>query len=240
MHKTFFMKKLILILAMVFSAAILSPLSAQISASDFQFGFRVAPNIGWLKPDAEGYTSKGIRAGFNWGFVAEYRISENVRLQSGFNILMNGGKLEYPHQVTTDSIIEKGSMLRRYSFKYIEIPFLIKLTTNEIGYFRYYGIIGLGTGFNIAAKAVDEFSTETPSERLIKGEPKIKSSTRFVREALVVGLGAQYNFSGTTDLIFGINFNNGFTNALKGKNKVSSVSETAISNFLELNIGVLF
>jgi len=238
------MKKRICILLFAISTLLPQIVSAQLKTTDFQFGFKIAPNFGWLKPDTEGYDFKGLRLGFNWGFVAEYKMSENIRLQSGFNVLMHGGKLEYAHAITTNTqsgtINETGTMLRRYSFKYIEIPVVVKMTTNEIGYFRYFGVIGLGTGLNISAKAVDEFSVTDPVDRLVKGEPKIKSSTRFVREALILGLGAQYNFSGNTDLVFGVNFNNGFTNVLKGSNKVTGFSETAISNFIELNIGVLF
>jgi hypothetical protein len=238
------MKKRISILLFVISTLLPQIVSAQLKTTDFQFGFKIAPNFGWLKPDTEGYDFKGLRLGFNWGFVAEYKMSENIRLQSGFNVLMHGGKLEYPHAITTNTttgtINESGTMLRRYSYKYIEIPVVVKMTTNEIGYFRYFGVIGLGTGLNISAKAIDEFSVTDPVDRLVKGEPKIKSSTRFIREALILGLGAQYNFSGNTDLVFGVNFNNGFTNVLKGSNKVTGFSETAISNFIELNIGVLF
>jgi hypothetical protein len=238
------MKKRISILLFVISTLLPQIVSAQLKTTDFQFGFKIAPNFGWLKPDTEGYDFKGLRLGFNWGFVAEYKMSENIRLQSGFNVLMHGGKLEYPHAITTNTsngtINESGTMLRRYSYKYIEIPVVVKMTTNEIGYFRYFGVIGLGTGLNISAKAIDEFSVTDPVDRLVKAEPKIKSSTRFIREALILGLGAQYNFSGNTDLVFGVNFNNGFTNVLKGSNNVSGFSETAISNFIELNIGVLF
>lgn len=238
------MKRTAFFLMVAVGLLISHSVSAQLKTSDFQFGFRIAPNFGWLKPDADGYDFKGLRLGFNWGFVAEYRMNENLRLQSGFNVLMNGGKLEYPHEIVTSTssgtLVESGTMLRRYNFKYIEIPVIVKMTTNEIGYFRYFGLIGLGTGMNIAAKATDEFSITNPVDRLVKSEPKIKSSTRFLREALILGLGAQYNFSGNTDLVFGINFNNGFTNVLKGSNKVTGVQESAISNIIELNIGVMF
>jgi len=64
----------------------------------FQFGFKVGPNIGWIKPDAEGYERLGVDAGFAWGFVAEVFLLENYAMNTGFDVVYLNGSFSYPHQ----------------------------------------------------------------------------------------------------------------------------------------------
>ncbi len=209
---------------------------AQKNEAPFQFGFRFAPNIGWLKPGVEDYSGDGITMGFNWGFVGEYKFADNYSICSGFNIPINAGKLKFPYADGKDT----GTMYRRYSYKAIEIPVLLKMQTKAIGYFTYFMQMGLGTSINISAQAKDEFNVYTPAAKIVKKEPSIKSSTRFFRESMIVGLGAQYNVSGNTQIFGSLSFDNGFTNVLKGTNPVNGKSENAISNYVELSVGVLF
>ena len=224
----------------IFFAALLIVLTSeaysQRKTTPFQFGFRFAPNIGWLKPDAEEYKSDGISMGYSWGFVGEYKFAENYAICSGFTIPMNSGRLKYPYTDSKDT----GTMYRKYNFKAIEIPILLKMQTKEIGYFTYFMQMGLATSINISAKAKDEFDVYYPDPKIVKKEPNIKSTTRFLRESLIIGLGAQYNLSGSTQLFGSLSFDNGFTNVLKAKNPISKQSESAISNYLELSFGILF
>jgi hypothetical protein len=209
---------------------------AQRKTPPFQFGFRFAPNIGWLKPDAEEYKGDGVALGYSWGFVGEYKFSDNYSICSGFSIPMNGGKLKYPYASEGDT----GTMNRKYKFKAIEIPVLLKMQTKEIGYFSYFMQMGFATSINISAKAKDEFEVYYPDAKIVKKEPNIKSSTRFLRESMIIGVGAQYNLSGSTQIFGSLSFDNGFTNVLKVKNPITKQSEDAISNYLELSFGILF
>jgi hypothetical protein len=212
-------------------------LHAQDNETPYQFGFKIAPNLGWMKPDAEGYSRDGMTTGFSWGFVGDYNFSKTYALSTGFTITSNSGKLKFPY--AEDSLL--GTMHRKYRIRSLEIPIMLKMRTKEIGDFTYYGLIGFGTSFNLSAKADDEFHVETPSAYTIAHQPNIKSRVNFLRESMIVGLGAQYNISGDTQFFVGLLFNNGITNSLKGHNSVNtSLSENAITNYFELNIGILF
>ena len=149
----------------IFFAALLIVLTSeaysQRKTTPFQFGFRFAPNIGWLKPDAEEYKSDGISMGYSWGFVGEYKFAENYAICSGFTIPMNSGRLKYPYTDSKDT----GTMYRKYNFKAIEIPILLKMQTKEIGYFTYFMQMGLATSINISAKAKDEFDVYYPDPK---------------------------------------------------------------------------
>jgi hypothetical protein len=100
--------------------------------------------------------------------------------------------------------------------------------------------MGFATSINISAKAKDEFEVYYPDAKIVKKEPNIKSSTRFLRESMIIGVGAQYNLSGSTQIFGSLSFDNGFTNVLKVKNPITKQSEDAISNYLELSFGILF
>ncbi|MCX6272987.1 MAG: porin family protein [Bacteroidetes bacterium] len=234
------MKKTLCTLAFLFLFVFTGELSmAQSKISAFQFGFKIAPNLGWIKPDIENYSSDGMRAGFSWGFVGEYNLSPTYCINSGFSITTNGGKLKYPY--TDGATGDTGTLHRKFRIRSLEIPIVLKMRTKEIGYFTYFGMIGFGTSFNLTARANDEFDVSQPAQFSVDHQSDIKSKIRFIRESLIVGLGAEYYINGETKLFGGITFNNGFTNILKGHNTIKSgLAESAISNYFELNFGVLF
>ena len=200
----------------------------------YYFGLKAAPQISWMRPNADTYESAGIRAGFSWGFIAEFNFSENHSIATGFNMIFNGGKLEFP--ATQDE--ETGSMLRTYYLKYLEIPLTLKMRTNDINNMRYFGRIGLGTGFNIGAKKVDEFTDLTG--QVVTGAKSSYDKIAFLRESLIVGAGLEYKISEGPKLGAELIFNNGFTNILTEKNSVNSVQEKANLSFIELAVSVIF
>ena len=194
----------------------------------FYFGLKAAPQICWMKPDADNYSSEGAKAGFSWGFIAERNFTENHSIASGFNMLFNGGKLKFP--ATVDGV--SGIMKRDYFLKYIEIPLTLKMRTNPMKGIRYFGRIGLGTAFKVGSKVIDEFTptngTTTTSEK--KNYDKVS----LVRESLIVGAGGEYEITGGPKLGLELTFNNGFTNIL------TESGEKANPNFIELAFSVLF
>jgi len=198
----------------------------------YYFGLKAAPQISWMHPNADTYEGAGIRAGFAWGFIAEFNFSENHSIATGFNMIFNGGKLEFP--ATQDE--EPGTMLRTYYLKYLELPLTLKMRTNEINNMRYFGRIGLGTAFNIGSKKMDEF---TNSDGQVVTSPKSSyDKITFLRESLIVGAGLEYEITEGPKLGAELTFNNGFTNILTEKN--GSIQEKATPNFIELALSVLF
>lgn len=194
----------------------------------YYFGLKAAPQISWMKPDTDGYTGNGSKIGFAWGFIAEFNFTENHSIGTGFNMLFNGGKLTFPTVVGDAS----GTMNREYFLKYIEIPLTLKMRTNDINGTKYFGRIGLGTGFNIGSKKEDEFIS-TDGE-VTKSPKNNYDEVAFVREALIVGLGAEHEIAQGPKLGLELTFNNGFTNVLTEKNV------KATSNFFELAFSVIF
>lgn len=223
MNKKLFLLSIILVIGF----------TANAQYKKFKFGLKAAPQISWIRTNVDGYSSDGAKLGFGWGFVTEMNFTENHSFATGFNVLFNGGKLQYPDMSGTNT----GTMNRTYKLKAIEIPLTLKMRTNPIGDFQYFGQIGLGTSFQLDAKSEDQF---TYNSTVITKEGNI-SNIAFLRESLIIGLGAEYTLDAGTTFGAGLTFNNGFTDILTGKNKVDgSLKEKGYINFLELSVFVLF
>jgi len=218
----------------------------QAQVKPFRFGFKLAPNMAWLSPDSKDYKIDGAGMGFSWGFVSDFALTENYFIETGFNMDYLNTKLKYPHNQaieTSPGVFDTitGLLKRRYRLQYLDIPLALKMRTNQFGKMAFFGMIGLSTSFNIRAKAEDEFKYQTSSEQTISSDNDIKDGTRFIKEALLLGLGTEYFIDSSTSIMLGISFNNGFTNILDGKNSVdNTVEEKASLSFFELNLGVIF
>lgn len=216
------------------------------SERPFRFGLHFSPLIGWLKPDAVDYESDGSVLNINYGFSTEFMIAPNYTFATGLDILTNGGKLRYPHAMKindTDTMPMPGTLSRKYQTQYLQIPLTIRMRTNEMGYLTFYGQFGFTAGFNLSAKATDEFDYAGSSTggKINNENVDIHDDISFFRAGMLIGLGAEYSLGGTTALTAGITFNNGFTDILSGKNSLDTdKEENAISNVLELTLGVIF
>ncbi|MBL0328406.1 MAG: PorT family protein [Bacteroidetes bacterium] len=149
---------------------------------------------------------------------------------------------------------------RQYKATYITIPLMLKLKTKEIGTMTYFGQFGFNTSFRWKANVTDKVTVLPPSNGVGGTETKTKvdmtKDMSFFKASLAFGFGAEMNLSGTTSLVFGLNYDLGFTNAVKGSSdyieKKTYGANTTIapsyekmpqvlkSNAVVLTVGVLF
>jgi hypothetical protein len=156
---------------------------------------------------------------------------------------------------------------RQYKATYVTIPLLLKLKTKEIGTMTYFGQFGLNTSFRwkvLANDKVTELKQSSSGFSLGAADTKSKvdvtKDMSFVKLALTFGFGAEMNLSGSTSLIFGLNYNLGLTNVVKSNSKYlarrlngagySSAAQTDVaitqmpqvlkSNAVVLTVGILF
>jgi hypothetical protein len=228
------MKKYI-ILSLLIVLCLGSRLKAQ--NKPFIFGFKIAPNTSWMKPDTKNYESDGVKTGFSWGFMVEFHLMENYKINSGLNIITNGGILKYPE--TRIEIV--GKLIRKYNLKYFQIPLTLKMKTNSFGKKSFYGIFGFGTNFLLSAKANETFIPKNNSAPTTDDNIDIKGEMKSMRMSLILGVGMEYELGGAAKLVTGINFDNGILNVLKGQNTSNSnLQHKSINNFLEFYVGILF
>lgn len=146
---------------------------------------------------------------------------------------------------------------RKYSITYVTLPLTLKLRTKEIGALTYFGMFGVNSSFRVAAKATDEVQKQSKTtgnwlspETISKSD--IKKDVSLFNEALNMGLGVEWNLSGTTSLVIGANYLLGFTNVVKnnsdylqkftegGPGYGAPLKQSLKSNSIGLTIGVLF
>ena len=170
------------------------------SAQKLRLGLRLAPSLAWLKSNTSGVDSDGSNMGFSYGVITDYNFADNYAIGTGIDISYKGGALKAP-----------GINAVKYELQYLEIPLTLKMKTNAIGSFIYYGQFGFAGNFNL----------------------KSNEDINPIGVSMIIGAGIEIPITGKTALTGGLFFNNGFTDIIKGEGK-------AISNYLGLNIGILF
>lgn len=224
------------------SLILLVSVSLQAQHKPFQFGFKVGANLGWFNSNEDNYVNKGVQFGGAWGFVADIYMMENYSFTTGFDMVFLNGKMEYHDAITlqANNQLTPGVMTRKYKTKYIEVPLVFTMKTNEIKGLRYYGQIGFGLGFRLSAKGEDSFLPES-SYPVETQNHDVTGDTRFTRESLILGAGVEIPLHGDTYLRTGLKYDNAFLNILKGNNGANPEEKNSARNhFLELNLAIIF
>lgn len=207
--------------------------------SPVKLGLRVAPGIGLLNPNTEGYNSEGIRGVISAGLISDFYFTSNYAISSGFSVIFPSGKMEYrDRRVISPGDTIVGQFNITYKYIYFEIPLMIKMKTNEFGKFSFYGQVGLGTGFKIKATAEGDVTEDDGS--MIPADVQINNKTRLMRESIIVGIGLEYSIDKSTMLTGGFNYNAGLNNVFHNMNQLYNLEEQGTTSFAELSIGVLF
>lgn len=230
------MKKILLL---VFMVAFTYGIHAQYKP--VLFGMKAGANLGWLKPDAQGYSNEGAELGFTWGFIGEFFLMENYAILTGFNVNFNGGTMKYPFlmDIDNDTVPVLGTLNRNFNLKYIQVPLCLKMQTDISEKFRIFGKIGLGTSFLLNAKAKDTFTYE--SGEIPETSRDIRDEIALMRESLIIGGGVEIILKGSTAVIIDLTYDNGFNNIFIFDNPATpTVQPKAIHNFVELGAGIVF
>ena len=151
---------------------------------------------------------------------------------------------------------------REIKITYITLPILLKLMTKDISGFKYFGVFGGNlsvatnyrvtdeiTELNLTATGYQSGGTVTLSD--------MKPTGDYVpfNAALNVGIGMEYNLSGTTSAFISFNYCRGFINQYTNNSKVivedfknnlngmktpSQSKQSGFSDGVQINIGMLF
>ncbi|MES2560008.1 MAG: porin family protein [Bacteroidota bacterium] len=225
--------------------------------AQIKIGVRVAPQMTWSTSDNKSTTTNGTRINVAYGMMLDYFFTENYALGTEFGIQSFGTNLnldksryssitytdrENNNAVTTIANLE--DLTYDYQLRYITVPIMLKMRTNEIGNLRYYAEFGYASGFLIRSKAdvsMDRFELTNVNINEPDDEDKFDINTQkysdkvsSYRGSLVFGAGVQYNIFGNSMLIAGLRYDNGFTSFTSDDRWSTSLSNVA------LNIGMLF
>lgn len=185
----------------------------------YRFGLHASPSVNWISTDTDGADGTN-KIRFGYGLLAEIGLTENYSISTGINIVNKGGELTI------------NDTSGNYVGKYVEIPFTLKMKTNEIGYFTYFARFGLGFAYK-TGESVD-FDPEFPIE------PADGDYINDFSISLMISAGAEYSLGSSASLVFGLTFNNNLTDTLDDIDVRIDGSDNNSFGQLVLDIGILF
>ena len=239
---------------------------------NFRFGLKVTPMINWMRPDVKGIEKNGSSLKFGYGLMLEFRLSKVIAFTTGIGGDYDGGKLSFKDsasyyvfedamitakaaatKITANDTLKLAQYLlksRTYTINYINIPITLKMKSGDIGGITYYGLFGGDIGIRTKAKANDETSSiKVPAGVSYDGKGvNITKDMGILRLNLNVSAGIEYNLSGSTSLVAGLNYRRGFFSAtkaesdylIKGKSGSVPFKQSAPTDAIMLTVGVLF
>jgi hypothetical protein len=200
----------------------------------FRLGLNASPNLGWIKSNDKEFETDGVRAGIGGGLVMDFYFSKNYGITTGLQIMNVGGKVKY----------DAPGIYIAQTFKnqYVQIPFGLKMKTNDFSGFNIYGIFGITAEYCFRARYDAEFDVLGFQGSVENEDAKDNDYTRSLRLGLNVGLGTEYNIAGSTSLFVGLTYNNGIIGAYKKQEDSNGnvTNPSANLNYFALNLGVLF
>ena len=262
-----------------------------VQGQGFKFGVHIDPLVSFMASNDKKVVPDGANMGFGVGVEMEYYFAEgeNYAFTFGGNFsLGKGGKLSYTDggRLLSNSELDNSAYFNnltnqsasstqtsgldlalvpgtviKYNINYLEIPFGLKLRTNELGqsYLRaFFHIPQVTIGIPVSARgnvdAPRPASTLTPgfyTPEVSKGE-NIYKDINFLQLSLGTGAGVEWspNDEGGLRLVGGFYYNYGFIDAVK-KNYLydntqipttpskESKARTGFHN-IGLRIGVIF
>jgi len=239
----------------------------------FKIGFNLSPAVDFFQPNTEGVGLDKARAKFGYGMMAEYAFTNNYAIALGLEHKMAGASLDYRDADVRyfDQTEQQEYQLaaRTFRYDYVNLPITLKLMTNEIGYFTYFGQFGADISILAASKSRDERQTvdtatvdgvfEESFGALAKesdfgGNYK---ETMFVNVKLRIGAGFEWNFSGNTSLVVSVSYHNGFIDLMRDPKDEKVNNEEGLFTYddkrnkvpfemnanlhhVALNVGILF
>ncbi|HAP02263.1 MAG TPA: hypothetical protein DCQ93_10110 [Bacteroidetes bacterium] len=207
------------------------------ASKGFRFGLQFSPQLDWLKAQDNHTTSSGVKFGFNYGLMADFSLASNYAIATGLTISQNSADILYNDSINMFNSLENDTFPQltktSYKLQYIEIPFLLKLKTNEIGYITYFGQFGINAGLNTKTRG----TIDDPSNKNDIKNENLGADISPFNMSLNIGAGIEYSLSKSTAFVTSLSFHNGF---LDISDSPKGFKTKSILNQVELRLGILF
>lgn len=239
------MKKIILLVTIC-----IITISQTIAASGVQFGIRLNPNIGWLSAELQNQAdtvlvrNKGARLGISYGLAADINFTDNYGLVLEFRLSNQGGTYIFEENIDGEDFRTEYKL----KLQYFEIPILLKLKTNEIGYLTYFAQFGINTGINFRPKADIYTDLKNSDGEVISDRDNVAigEDIKPFRFGLQIGAGVHYSLGAETAIYGGFSYFNGFSHLFRERiendliDRISRYKPLITNNYVSLDLGIMF
>lgn len=219
-------KVLVMCVALI---AISTTILAQKSTKDIRIGFLLEPSINWLHPVENGVKNDGSKFGISYGFMIDYEFSKNYFISSGLQVSASGGNLSYTGNIwpdkhvgyfAADSTPNVASTANyKLAIQYLQLPFTLKLRSDEKNKFAYWGSFGAFLAVPLKARlnAQSNFAVNGTANYAVDNE-NIIGKVQPINIGMQIGVGVEYAITTKNTLVAGLLFNNGFIDVTKNGN----------------------
>ncbi|MBI1221814.1 MAG: outer membrane beta-barrel protein [Bacteroidetes bacterium] len=225
-----------------------------------RLGILATSSYGWVSTDTKNISGGGLKAGIGFGIYGDFYFAKNYALCIEVLHSTQGYKINADSLLSfnsgSGSYKKTGNVNIDYKIRSFQIPITLKLRTNEIGYWRYYGQVGIAPAFayrGITAnyKPAAFENADDNSDRMVNSQDNdfvdvntISENNRKyflqednilgIRVPILIGGGAEWNLSGNTAILMGVRYEYGLINMMRAQNTI------ARRNVLNLVAGVRF
>lgn len=242
------MKKPLLVTLLVASF-----LSSKALTDKIRLGFVASPGISWFQPSGNNVKQGAIRYGMNYGVVLDYYFKDqNYGIQTGLYGGMDNGELKNRDVFVGN---DGGFVSERYFNQYVAVPLYLKLKTNPIKNFRFFGQVGFSLVGTVSARATYDkpvsnrydltlpIPVEVTKENILTKNNVISQNvvsnfrSNYFDFRLSVGAGFEYDVADNVAVTFGVFYHNGFINVLADQD--AKKNPILVRNLL-FSCGVMF
>jgi hypothetical protein len=201
-----------------------------IKAQFIRLGVFANPVISWMNSDVSGIHSNGTRTNAEFGLSIDNYFAPQYAFSSGISIINTGGDLLYNNIKTLPT--SEGSVALPantdvyYKLQYIHIPLAIKMRTVQMGNMSFFAQMGFDPMVNVQASA-DINALNLTNEG-------VGNEIKPIYLAYHLSAGMEYHIGGTTGVIVGLTYMNGFSDI------TNDGSANITMDCFELRIGVFF
>jgi len=224
-------------------------------------GFKVSPNFAWTRIMEGPMENNSLGLGFSYGLMGDINIGNNPNywLSTEFIVTSTPSKINTNDTLWSDDKLKSGLPYKNatfsYNLQYIQVPITLKLKTNEIGKFKYWGQFGVAPAFLMQQKLKTASTPSIYGNNTQSHNPNLDANDKYdfkgdvgsfsgkgayqddvhkARISLIMGVGIETKISGKTMFSAGLRFDNAFSDlfvddAVDGRN-----------NFLGIQLGIFF
>ncbi len=199
-------------------------------AQFIRLGVFANPVISWMNSDVSSVQGGNPRLNIDFGLIIDNYFAPQYAFSTGISIYNLGGDINYSNGKSLNT--SEGSLTLpvntdvSYKLQYIHIPFALKMRTVQLGYISYFAEMGFDAMVNVQADA--------DINSLNKTNEGVGNEIRPIYLGYHISAGIEYRIAGTTGIIAGITYINGFTNVTN-----DSPADITLDG-LEFRIGILF
>lgn len=220
-------------LALMVAAA----LSARTNSQELVFVVHADPVISWIGSNESEYMSEGAKAGYDIGLNVLRYFAENYAISSGISFISAGGRQSAtePHTMVFKNLdpppLPAGEEMN-YNLKYMNIPFGIRLQTNQVGYLTYF----TDMGFDI--RMLLKSTVDLPTLQIF--DENAKTEVYGLNAGWHIGGGIEYELGIDASIIAGISYAQDFFDVTKDLEDANQHEDRSGLRMFRIRLGIKF